>query len=1121
MNQSTPHLKSNNAQIADLYSNHQQQPSQSNLHSNYQYGNQQYGNQPYGNQQQQYANQQQQYANPQQQQYANPQQSNVPTHQKANFFVDGVSRLLNNNYDTMGLSSNMSKMMEENAQLKQHLMIKDSELSRMALEMQHLHSKSGQMNEAETAVIEERTREEMKEKLQKAANEIELKMQEYKKEIQEQKEIIDSLASKNEEFLKNIQQLEQTSKSVVQNDEQISNPNVEQILQSHKKKWEEQIRLILAETLIEKENEFNTKIASLEEFIEQQKQENDALKSYNEKLQGKLKQNAGSNTESDEKYTKFTNEISELKQELLKTKADNEARLNQEIIAINEHFDSQLKRLHEENEMGKQELIRLKDEEMSKVLSTKNRTPENVPINNNHINEQNSEWESKYEIVVGECNRLKNQIDQIDNENHHNLEMMKDAAANKITGIVISHKAEIDQILSQSELQISNIETKSELKEKEHYNQLSLKDTEIETLQSKYKFLEQNICQMRNQTMDVFNEQTTGLENKLRNEKEQSEKNLREKYNSLLQEKDCIINQKDMEISKITNSNEKSIILERNSLQEDSKIQIAQLNVQLGNGQMLQSEKDNTINEQNEVIFNLNNKIEGLEQDKNKQLNLMQQLQDSLNLEKSSLENKTKRDIEMMQLSSDQNINNLDEKIKSLEDENNLMANEIKNYREILQETQDEKHNNLNQNDETVQFKDATIKQLQLEKDRLENEIKKVLSESEIMYEKMHNTEIEDTLLQNEICRIKTELEMTKDQQKMQNCEIGKLDLLSTEYNKLKIELENTRHELKMNAQKNCESQLLTNELERVKTEFENYQRSERTSRSRDNDSYQNHINAEQNYCKPVDSCDQVSSTRYETSLSQNQVDNLVYNGKQNHLLQNKDINNKHQNQNIIDLPNTDSNNIYIRSVEENSYQSVKIYNNYPSPNEVNYTERCNNNIKSQTPDHIHKEKGLSSKIDFSPNSYSNFNHNEANSYTNIENSTTNCEKYPINIDKHYESDPNLINKHIESDLNLYSKNIGSDPNLYIKNLCENNSAQHYPTPHEFNYEEQHDIGQRNLISDSHPEKNIQDNNFPEFDDKDLKNISDIMAKYEQDVKNTQKLNSRSNSLSKAIIGGN
>ena len=137
----------------------------------------------------------------------------------------------------------------------------------------------------------------------------------------------------------------------------------------------------------------------------------------------------------------------------------------------------------------------------------------------------------------------------------------------------------------------------------------------------------------------------------------------------------------------------------------------------------------------------------------------------------------------------------------------------------------------------------------------------------------MHNTEIEDTLIQNEMSRLKTELEMTKDQFKLQNSEIGKMDLLSTEYSKLKIELENTRHELKMFKLKHVESHLLTNELERLKTELEFcHVRSARSSRSRENENCQQ-LNIQEKNCKASDS-DYISSTRYETSMSHAQAEN-------------------------------------------------------------------------------------------------------------------------------------------------------------------------------------------------------------------------------------------------------
>ena len=288
--------------------------------------------------------------------------------------------------------------------------------------------------------------------------------------------------------------------------------------------------------------------------------------------------------------------------------------------------------------------------------------------------------------------------------------MMKDAAANKITGVVISHKHDLEKITNDCEEQISNIESKLDFKEKEHYNLLTLKDTEIETLNSKYNFFEQNIAQMRTQQMDVFNEQTRELEIKIYHEKEQSEKGLREKYDSLLQERDFVIEQKETEVLKIKDTNEKYRSQERNSQQEDSNQLIAQLTFDLENEKSSQSQTNSIINEQNRAISNLNQKIENYEQEISDQRNMMQQFQESQDLEKTSLENNTKREIEIQQVEYVQKVANLDQKIKFLDEENELMQNEIKNYKSILQESQQSNFNSFNQNDEIVKHKEENIR---------------------------------------------------------------------------------------------------------------------------------------------------------------------------------------------------------------------------------------------------------------------------------------------------------------------------------------------------------------------------------------------------------------------------
>ena len=288
--------------------------------------------------------------------------------------------------------------------------------------------------------------------------------------------------------------------------------------------------------------------------------------------------------------------------------------------------------------------------------------------------------------------------------------MMKDAAANKITGVVISHKHDLEKITNDCEEQISNIESKLDFKEKEHYNLLTLKDTEIETLNSKYNFFEQNIAQMRTQQMDVFNEQTRELEIKIYHEKEQSEKGLREKYDSLLQERDFVIEQKETEVLKIKDTNEKYRSQERNSQQQDSNQLIAQLTFDLENEKSSQSQTNSIINEQNRAISNLNQKIENYEQEISDQRNMMQQFQESQDLEKTSLENNTKREIEIQQVEYVQKVANLDQKIKFLDEENELMQNEIKNYKSILQESQQSNFNSFNQNDEIVKHKEENIR---------------------------------------------------------------------------------------------------------------------------------------------------------------------------------------------------------------------------------------------------------------------------------------------------------------------------------------------------------------------------------------------------------------------------
>ena len=100
------------------------------------------------------------------------------------------------------------------------------------------------------------------------------------------------------------------------NEDWQSSPKVDQLLQSHKQKWEEKIRVILAETLVQKENEFNKKLISLEDYIDLQKQENDALKSSNEKLLEKVQKTEEAYSKHDEKYAILVSEIQALQEEL-------------------------------------------------------------------------------------------------------------------------------------------------------------------------------------------------------------------------------------------------------------------------------------------------------------------------------------------------------------------------------------------------------------------------------------------------------------------------------------------------------------------------------------------------------------------------------------------------------------------------------------------------------------------------------------------------------------------------------------------------------------------------------------------------------------------------------------
>ena len=185
---------------------------------------------------------------------------------------------------------------------------------------------------------------------------------------------------------------------------------------------------------------------------------------------------------------------------------------------------------------------------------------------------------------------------------------------------------------------------------------------------------------------------------------------MREKYDSLLQERDFVIEQKETEVSKIKDTNEKYRSQERNSQQEDSNQLIAQLTFDLENEKSSQSQTNSIINDQNRAISNLNQKIENYEQEISDQRNLMQQFQESQDLEKTSLENNTKREIEIQQVEYVQKVANLDQKIKFLDEENELMQNEIKNYKSILQESQQSNFNSFNQNDEIVKHKEENIR---------------------------------------------------------------------------------------------------------------------------------------------------------------------------------------------------------------------------------------------------------------------------------------------------------------------------------------------------------------------------------------------------------------------------
>lgn len=270
----------------------------------------------------------------------------------------------------------------------------------------------------------------------------------------------------------------------------------------------------------------------------------------------------------------------------------------------------------------------------------------------------------------------------------------------------------------------------------------------------------------------------------------------------------------------------------------------------------------------------------------------------------------------------------------------------------------------------------------------------------------------------------------------------------------------------------------MTNELERLKTELEVcHSRSARTSKSRENENCQQ-LNIQEKNCKASDS-DLISSTRYETSMSHAQAENYVYNGSQNHLLKMRENEMPPKVQNIIHLPCSEDRNAYIHTVNENAYQSVKIYSNSP----VN-SEQLNNNISNYTPENYHLDQGISSNMDFTPNTYSPNKMIATNSEQRIE--TTQCEKYSIKIDKS-PGDNFIVNN---------------------KNITENIMMQNQRNSHDYNYQENYEISHSNSGYTPFPENNYQEHTFPE---EYAQNMNEIYSKYELDVKNNQN-KSRSNS---------
>ena len=188
--------------------------------------------------------------------------------------------------------------------------------------------------------------------------------------------------------------------------------------------------------------------------------------------------------------------------------------------------------------------------------------------------------------------------------------------------------------------------------------------------------------------------------------------------------------------------------------------------------------------------------------------------------------------------------------------------------------------------------------------------------------------------------------------------------------------------------------------------------------------------------------------------------------------------------QNIIHLPCSEDRDAYIHTVQENAYQSVKIYSNSHINNEQSYSEQLNNNISNYTPENYCLDQGISSKMDYTPNSYSQNERLATNSEQGIE--TTQCEKYSIKIDK----------------------SPGDNLNINNKNITENIMMQNRRNSHDYNFQENYRNCQENEVYTPVPESNYQEHTFPE---QYCQNINEIYSKYELDVKINQN-KSRSNS---------